>query len=161
MRWIKLSEKTISSYSVVSNVALITMNNIPNNLKIVSEIFNAIASQNINIDMITQSPSYKGILNISFTIPGDDLPKAITALASFKKIIPNLRLDIDSNNSKICVYGEAMRDIPGVAANLFTALSSIEIQIKLVTTSETDISYLVSNNDEDRAIEAIKKEFRI
>jgi len=157
----KLSEKAISNYTVTDGVSLITMDNVPNNSKIISEIFNAIAKQHINIDMITQSPSYRGILNISFTIPGKDMPKAITALAKFKKEIPTLRLDIDSNNTKICISGEGMRTIPGVAANLFTILSSIEIEIKLVTTSETDISYLVSSEDEDKAIDALKKEYEI
>jgi len=158
---IKLNEKVITSYSVTNSVALITMDNVPNNPKIISEVFSTIASHNINIDMITQSPSYKGIINISFTIPGDDLPKAIIALAKFKKTIPALRLDIDSSNTKICVSGEGMRSIPGVAANLFTVLSRIDIEIKLVTTSETDISYLISSTDEEPAIEAIKKEFGI
>lgn len=154
-----MSEKVISSYTVTHGVALITIDNIPNNTRVVSEIFNAIAEQNINIDMITQSPCYKGILNISFTIPGEDMPKAITALAKFKKEIPALRLDIDSNNTKICVLGEGMRTASGVAANLFTVLSRVEIEIKLVTTSETDISYLVSSADEESAIASIKKEY--
>ena len=156
-----MSKKVISNYTVTECVSLITMDNVPNNSKIISEIFNAIAKQHINIDMITQSPSYRGILNISFTIPGKDMPKAITALAKFKKEIPTLRLDIDSNNTKICISGEGMRTIPGVAASLFTVLSSIEIEIKLVTTSETDISYLVSSEDEDKAIDALKKEYEI
>jgi len=154
-----LNEKIINNYTVTNYVSLITMDNVPNNPRIISEIFNAIANKNINIDMITQSPSYKGILNISFTIPGEDMPKAITALAKFKKEIPALRLDIDSNNTKICVSGEGMRNIPGVAASLFTVLSKVEIEIKLVTTSETDISYLVSSEDEEPAIQAIKEEY--
>ncbi|MGE5329606.1 MAG: ACT domain-containing protein [Deltaproteobacteria bacterium] len=154
-----MSEKIISSYTVTHCVSLITMDNVPNNPKIISEIFNAIAKQNINVDMITQSPSYRGILNISFTIPGEDMSKAITALAKFKKEIPTLRLDISSNNTKICVSGEGMRTIPGVAASVFTVLSKIEIEIKLVTTSETDISYLVSNEDEESALRAIKEEY--
>ncbi|MGE5473307.1 MAG: ACT domain-containing protein [Ignavibacteriales bacterium] len=154
-----MSEKVINNYTVTNGVSLITMDNIPNNMKIISEIFNAIAKQNINIDMITQSPCYKGILNISFTIPGDDMSKAIIALAKFKKDIPALRLDIDSNNTKICVSGEGMRTIPGVAANLFTVLSRVEIEIKLVTTSETEISYLVSSTDEESAIKSIKEEY--
>lgn len=154
-----MNEKIINNYTVTNYVSLITMDNVPNNPRIISEIFNAIANKNINIDMITQSPSYKGILNISFTIPGEDMPKAITALAKFKKEIPALRLDIDSNNTKICVSGEGMRNIPGVAASLFTVLSKVEIEIKLVTTSETDISYLVSSEDEEPAIQAIKEEY--
>lgn len=156
-----MTEKIISGCSTSTGVALITLNNVPNKTGIISEIFNTIALENINIDMITQSPSYKGILTVSFTIPSSDLSKAISAAAKFRKDIPNLRLDIDSDNSKICVFGDAMRSLPGVAANIYSVLSRNEVDIKLVTTSETDISYLVSAKDEDNALEAIKREFNI
>lgn len=157
----KLKNQIITSYTVVNNVALITLEKVPNNTKIISEIFNAIATENINVDMISQSPPYSGTVNISFSIPSHNLSKAIVALAKFKKDIPQLRLDIDSDNTKISVYGEQMKDLPGVAAYLFTILANNDIEIKLVTTSEVDISYLISSKDEAKAIEAIKKEFNL
>ncbi len=49
-----------------------------------------------------------------------------------------------------------MRNIPGVAARLFTLLANEGIEIKLVTTSEIDISYLIYEKDVDKAINAIK-----
>lgn len=157
----RLIENVVTGYCVVSDVALITLDKIPNDIRTVSEIFSSIAKQDINVDMIAQSPSYSGVVNISFSIPSKDLSKAISTLAKFKKDIPQLRLDIDSNNTKISVFGEGMRNLPGVAANLFTLLASNDIDIKLVTTSEIDISYLVSGKDEQKAIEAIRKEFNL
>lgn len=156
-----LLDSIVTNYSVVNDVALITLDKIPNDIKIIAEIFNAVAKENINIDMISQTPPYSGVVNISFSIPSKDLSKAISTLGRFKKDIPQLRLDIDANNTKISVFGEGMRNIPGVAANLFTLLAGNGIDIKLVTTSEVDISYLISAKDEDNAIESIKKEFNI
>lgn len=149
----------ITNYSVVSNVSLITLDKIPNNIATISEIFSSIANEKINIDMISQTPPYSGTINISFSILSSDLTKAITALGKFKKSIPHLRLDIDSDNTKVSVFGEQMKNISGVAANLFTILAQNEVDIKLVTTSEVDISCLISGKDEDKAIEAIKKAF--
>ncbi len=154
-------ENVVTGYTVISDVALITLDKIPNDIRTVSEIFSSIAKHEINVDMIAQSPSYSGVVNISFSIPSKDLSKAIATLAKFKKDIPQLRLDVDSNNTKVSVFGEGMRNIPGVAANLFTILASNDIDIKLVTTSEIDISYLVSGKDEQKAIEAITKEFKL
>jgi aspartokinase len=54
-----------------------------------------------------------------------------------------------------------MKNIPGVAARLFTLLANNGIEIKLVTTSEVDISYLIYDKDVDRAIAAIKSEYGI
>ena len=70
-------------------------------------------------------------------------------------------VEIDADNTKIAVSGEQMKNIPGVAARLFTILAKNEVDIKLISTSETDISYLVYMKDVDRAVYAIKKEYSL
>jgi len=156
-----MTENAVTDLNVTYNVALITVNKIPNNIKLISDIFNTIAENNINVDMISQTPPYRGEINLSFTIPSDDLVKAISALNKFKKNIPDLLIEIDPANTKISVYGEGMKNIPGVAASLFTLLANNGIEIKLVTTSEVDISYLIYDKDVDKAINLVKKEYRL
>lgn len=153
------TKNPVTNITVSYNVALVTVDNLPNNVKLISDIFNAIAKENINIDMISQAPPFRGIINISFSLPSEDLVKAISALNSFKKQVPGLHIEVDANNTKISVYGECMKNIPGVAAKLFTILANDGIEIKLVTTSEVDISYLIYDRDVDKAIESIKREF--
>ena len=152
-------DRPVTNISVTYNVALVTVYNLPNDLKLVSDIFNAIAHEKINIDMICQAPPYRGNINLSFSIPVDDIVKAITALNKFKKEVSNLHLEVDADNVKISVYGENMKYIPGVAANLFTLLAADGVEIKLVTTSETDISYLIYEKDVDKAISSIEREY--
>lgn len=154
-----MEQSPVTGINVTYNVALITVDNLPNKMNLISSIFNTIASQQINIDMISQSPTYKGSINISFSMPSDDLVKAISSLNSFKKVVPNLHVEVEANNAKLNVYGENMKNVPGVAAKLYTLLAGKDIEIKLVTTSEVDISYLVAEKDIDRAIESIKTEY--
>ena len=156
-----MSDKPISKINITYNVALVTIENILNNTRLVSDIFNTIAQQNINIDMISQAPPFRGSISISFSLPSDDLVKALSALNKFKKSIKDLQIEIDADNTKLQVYGEAMRDIPGVAAGLFTVLANEGLEIKLVTTSEVDISYLIYEKDVDKALNAIKKKYEI
>lgn len=151
----------VTSITTVYNVALVTVDNLPNNMTIISNIFKKIADEKINIDMISQAPPYKGKINISFSLLAMDLVKIISLLNSFKKEVPNLRIEIDSDNTKITVYGEAMKNIPGVAAQLFTLLAINGIEVKLITTSEVEISYLIYEKDIDKAIQAIKTEFEL
>ena len=151
----------VSNITATYNVALVTVDNLPNNMKLISDIFNTIAEEKINIDMICQAPPYKGSINISFSIPSDDIVKAISALNRFKKDVPNLHIEVDADNTKVSVYGEEMKNIPGVAARLFTILANIGIEVKLITTSEVDISYLIYEKDVDIAIEAIKSEYKL
>ena len=156
-----MEQSPVTGIIVTYNVALITVDNLPSKMDLISSIFNTIASQQINIDMISQSPTYKGSINISFSLPSDDLVKAISSLNSFKKEVPNLHVEVEANNAKLNVYGEDMKNVPGVAARLYTLLAGNDIEIKLVTTSEVDISYLIAEKDIDRAIESIKTEYSL
>jgi aspartokinase len=153
--------KPVTDISVTYNVALVTVDNLPVDMKLVSDIFNSIARQDINIDMINQAPPYRGKVNISFTLPSDDLVRAISTLNTFKKSAPGLTIEVDAQNTKLSVFGEGMKNIPGVAAKLFTILAQNGIDIKLVTTSEVDISYLIYEKDVDTALSSIKMEFGI
>jgi aspartokinase len=156
-----MSGNPVTNISAIYNVALITVDNLPIDLKLISDIFNTIATQKINIDMISQAPPYRGNINLSFSLPSDDLVKAISALNMYKKLIPNLHIEVDADNTKLTVYGEHMKNLPGVAAKLFTILAGNGIEVKLVTTSEVEISYLIYEKDVDKAIEAIKQEYKI
>jgi aspartokinase len=154
-----MSNKPVTNISVSYNVALVTIENLPNDPKFISDILNAIADHNINIDMISQMTPYKGHTSLSFSMSSDSLAKALAALKEFRKDVPNIRVEVDADNTKLQVYGEGMRNLPGVAAKLFTLLAEEDIEIKLVTTSEVDISYLIYDKDVDRAIAAIEAEF--
>ncbi len=151
----------VTDLTVTYNVALVTVDNLPNDMKLISDIFNSIAKQKINVDLINQAPPYRGSINISFSIPADDIASVICTLNSYKSVIPNLHIEVDADNTKLSVYGEGMKNLPGVAAKLFTVLADNGIEIKLITTSEVDISYLIYEKDVDKAMEAVKKEFKI
>lgn len=156
-----MSEKPVSNISVTYNVALITIDKLPNNTRLISELFNTIAQRKINIDMISQAPPFRGSISISFSLPSEDLVNALSALNDFKKNAKDLQIEIDADNTKLQVFGEGMRNLPGVAARLFTLLANEGVEIKLVTTSEIDISYLIYEKDVDKAISAIKSEYEI
>lgn len=156
-----MAVRPVSSISVTYNVALVTIDKLPNDTKLISELFNVIAEKNINIDMISQAPPYRGNINVSFSLPSSELVNALGALKGFKKIASDLRIEIDADNTKLQIYGEGMRNIPGVAARLFSILADEGVEIKLVTTSEIDISYLIYEKDVDKAINAIKKEYEL
>lgn len=154
-----MSENPVTKLNITYNVALVTIDKLPNNTRLISDIFNTIAQKKINIDMISQAPPFRGTMSISFSLPADDLVTALSTLNSFKKVVKDLQIEIDADNTKLQVYGEGMRNIPGVAARLFNTLADEGVEIKLVTTSEVDISYLIYEKDADKALQSVKREF--
>lgn len=143
------------------DVAMITLNSLPNSPKIVADIFKALGDHNINIDMISQTAPVNSRINISFTLPEKDLNRAIEIIGPFNTDIPELRTDVFAEISKITVEGLGMEKQSGIAGKVFETMANRDINIKIITTSETKISYIVDTIVEDMAVEAIKEAFRL
>lgn len=143
----------ITNLTVSENVTLITLINIPSSQGNIAKIFLALANNNINVDMISQTSPLKGTVNISFTFSDNEVHHAIQALKQFKKNIPTLRIEVNSNNTKLSLYGEGMKTTPGVAAKTLEILAENDIDIIMITTSEIDISYLIYASDQNKAIQ--------
>lgn len=141
----------ISQMTITENVTLITLIDIPITQKLIAKIFVALAKKEINVDMISQTSPLKGKISLSFTIADSDLFSAIQALKDFKSIVPNLRIEVNSNNSKLSLYGEEMKTTPGTAAQTLEVLCDHNIDIIMITTSEVDISYLIYASDQEKA----------
>lgn len=149
-------DKVITNVIVTENVTLISLINIPTCDNIIAKIFLSLSASNVNVDMISQTSPLKGTINISFTISDDDLFSAMQTLKNFNSQVPNMRIEVNSNNSKILLYGEAMRHTPGIAAKTLEVFANNNIDIIMITTSEIDISYLIYNADIDKAVTALK-----
>lgn len=130
----------------VEDVALVSLQHCPAEVEFFAHVLSAISNEGVDIDMISQSPPSGGHIDVFFTVMDSDVPQLLTVMAGLKKAYPTVRASINGNNSKISVYDDAMRQQPGYAAEVFAAAASVGAEIRLVTTSEVDISLLVVNS---------------
>ena len=151
----------VSKINVIEDVALISFNKGATDINLLSEIFDLFAKAQINVDMISQTASQGKMVNLSFTVPGECLGKALELIAKFKDTHPSVKPLVRGGNSKIALYGEDMRRTYGVAAKAFRSIVNQDIEICMITTSETDISLLVANSDLENALDALSKEFEV
>ena len=142
--------KTITKVDYLPDVALVTINNIPNSPHNLAVILGEIAQRQVTVDMICQTAPYRNTINLSFTVPQDNLAEVIAATAVFKSLSPDISTDMNGNNIKVLFSGDKMRDTYGVAAELFLLFDQASIPVKLITTAETEISCLVDIRDVDR-----------
>lgn len=154
-----MEPKAITNISVSDNISLITINNLEDNTAMLPKIFAAIAQKGINVDMISLSPPYKNRMSLSFTVDNDFVSDAINLVGRFKETVPEIYCDINTNNSKIVVFGEEMKQTPGVAASVLDTLIAGGVEIKLITTAENEISLLVSDADVDPACGLLRKTY--
>ena len=64
-------------------------------------------------------------------------------------------------SDKVQLYGEEMRTRPGVAAQAFTLVSEQNADVRLITTSEVDISLLIADHDLPAVLEALQQHFEV
>jgi aspartokinase len=152
---------TITKMSTCDDIALITLRNSPADMKFIAKLFKMISQRGINVDMISQTAPLGGRINLSFTISGEDLGGILELFSVLRAENPELKSDISAGNCKISIYGESMRDMPGVAADTFDIIAGLGIDIRLITTSEIDISILVPKADFDAVYSGFVKAFNI
>ncbi len=156
-----MEKSSITGLAVDNQQAMITLNGVPHNIKVISDIFGQIAKYGINIDMISQTTPINKLVNISFTIPKLDLMTIMQIMENYKNDIFTFSYETFENISKLSVVGIGMKSQPGVAAKMFEILAENDISVHIITTSEIKISYVISPDKQQTAIEAIAKEFNL
>lgn len=142
--------------STVDNITLITLQGFPANVSAISKIFDAISEYHINIDMISMAPTHGAYTGLSFTISDNDLIDILAFTSALKKD-SEMRVIVSSVNHKISVHDPLMKNTPGMAAKVFAAIQDTEADIRLITTSEVEISLLVTEADFDTVYGALQK----
>ena len=151
----------VSKISVSDDIALVTFKRIGADLKFISAVFGDFAEQGINIDMISQSAPTGDRVDISFTISGDDLVKVLALVNKYKADYPDVKPLVSNGNSKVQLFGEEMREMEGVAGKAIAAAAAADAHVLMITTSEVDISLLLSAYNLDQTISLLEQQFGI
>jgi aspartate kinase len=154
-----IETRVITGLSVIEKIVLVSIHNFPNRPKAVSELFSSLASNEINIDMISQTTLPNGHLSISFTSDSVEL-KAIESVCKKLNIkYPEFEILTNTSVSKLSVVGLGMRSQSGIAAKIFDIFADHDIPFQLVTTSEISISYTIPNHLVQKGVTLISDAF--
>ena len=157
---VKQVEKTyisgVAQDKNVARVALVGLNDVPG---VAYKVFNLLAREKINVDIILQSIGRADSKDISFTVAKDNADAAYRVLTANQDSLGYDHLDISTDVAKVSVVGGGMVDNPGVAATMFEALYEAHINIRMISTSEIKVSVLINKEDTDRAVAAIHEKF--
>ena len=122
-------------------------------------IFNTLAKNNINVDIILQSVGREGTKDISFTVASDDLDRALEILNENKERLTIQEITCNKNVAKLSVVGAGMMSNPGVAAKMFESLYNSRVNINMISTSEIRSTVLVDEKDIEKAMNAVHDGF--
>ena len=148
----KMEGMLIKGVAKDTDVAVITILNVPDEPGTSFKIFGLLAQKNINVDIILQSTGRDGKKDISFTCAQGE---AETALRVLKESAHYADVSVDTTCAKVSIVGAGMQSHSGVASKMFEALSNNNINIKMISTSEIKISCIIDRDDADKAVSAI------
>ncbi len=156
-----MEQAIISGVAQDQGEAKITVVGVPDKVGEAARIFRVIAATGINIDMIVQnvSAAATGRTDISFTLPREDGPSAMTSLGQLQGEVGFEALLYDDRIGKISLVGAGMRSHPGVSATFFGALADAGVNIEMISTSEIRISVVVDESDVPVAVSAAHQAF--
>lgn len=154
----KMEKMLVRGVTKDTDVARISITNIPNIPGVAFKLFSKLAHARINVDIILQSVGRDGTKDISFTVSKDNAEGAIEAIHKTFDI-DDKDIICDTNVAKISIVGAGMESHPGTASKMFEALFEHDINIDMISTSEIKISVLIDAKDADRAVSAVHKAF--
>ncbi|KQL54583.1 aspartate kinase [Heyndrickxia shackletonii] len=146
-----IRERPVTGIAYVANVAQIKVYAKDGQYDLQSEVFKAMANENISVDFINISPT-----GVVYTVAEDAIEKAASVLQKMGH-----RPEIERGCAKVSVVGAGMNGVPGVTFKIVSALSEKGIRILQSADSHTTIWVLVKEEDLVVAVNALHDAFNL
>jgi aspartate kinase len=156
-----MEQAIISGVAHDKSEAKVTIVGVPDRTGVAARIFQAVADNDINVDMIVQnvSAAATGLTDISFTVSKTEGQKATSVLQRIQGEVGFASIIYDDTIGKLSLVGAGMRSHPGVTATFFAAMADAGVNIEMISTSEIRISVIVRQADLERAAKAAHTAF--
>ncbi len=154
-----MEKPVISGIAFNRDEARINVMGVPDTPGIAYQILGPVADANVDVDMIIQNVGQDGMTDFSFTVPKNDLARAIKVLEGVQSHVSAQSISGDDKICKVSIVGVGMRSHVGVAATMFRTLAEEGINIQMISTSEIKISVVVDEKYLELAVRVLHKAF--
>ncbi len=156
----KMEKILISGVAKDTDIARISVTNIPNEPGFAFKMFSLLAAKNINVDIILQSIGRNNTKDITFTVSKENGQKAVDILENnYINKYDGAQVLLNDTVAKVSIVGSGMESHPGVASDMFEALADAQINISMISTSEIKISVLIDADYADKAVRVLHDKF--
>ncbi|MBP6821557.1 MAG: lysine-sensitive aspartokinase 3, partial [Acidobacteria bacterium] len=114
-----------------------------------ARLFDVFASHGTSVDMVATS-------EVSVSVTLDDtrrLEQVVADLQQFGEV------RVERDQALICLVGENLKFTPGLAARIFSSIEDVNVSMISHGASAINVSFIVADNDVERAVKALHKEF--
>jgi aspartate kinase len=142
------------------DVSRVTLNGIRTGPGTLSRVFAPLAERGISVDVIVESGAKGGAADVAFTVRRADFAEA-RRLAS--EVAGSLGGDVEGEEDlgKVSVVGTGMLNRPGYAARMFASLGEAGIPIRMVSTSEIQVTCVLPAEMVEEAVRVLHRDFEL
>ncbi len=149
----------VSGITSNTGEAKVAIRRVPDRVGVTAKIFEPIARAGINVDLIIQNVSSSGYTDLTFTVPKEDLKRAMALAEDGAKQVKAGRVEAAGDIAKISVVGLGMRSHAGVAHRIFETLAREGIAIEMIGTSEIKVSIVIAMKYAEIAVRVLHEAF--
>ena len=158
----QMERQKISGIAYSIDEAKITVVGLEDKPGIAASLFQALAGENVNVDMIVQSASTSAMkTDITFSVGAGEADKAVSVIEAIQQDLPYDRIDAEKNVAKVSIIGTAMRTQAGIANKMFTSLAEKGVNLQVISTSEIKISVLIDAVYTELAVRTLHDAFEL
>ena len=137
----------------------ITLPAVPDRAGLAAQVFERIAKDSILVDMIVQSAGRDDVTSISFTVPRNELTRALAISSELAKTFGSSEPVHNPKIAKLSVFGTGLRSHTGLAHRMFKTMFDAGINVNIINTSEMCVDITVNDEDGEKGNKLLCSEF--
>jgi aspartate kinase len=142
------------------DVSRVTLNGIRTGPGTLSQVFAPLAERGISVDVIVESGVKGGAADVAFTVRRSDFAAARRLAGEVATSLGGV-VEGEEELGKVSVVGTGMLNRPGYAARMFASLGEAGIPIRMVSTSEIQVTCVVPTERVEEAVRRLHKDFEL
>src|ERR671939_577634 len=142
------------------DVSRVTLNGIRTGPGTLSRIFAPLAEWGISVDVIVESGVKGGVADVAFTVRRADFAEARRLAGEVANSLGGA-VEGEEGLGKVSVVGTGMLNRPGYAARMFASLGEAGIPIRMVSTSEIQVTCVVPAERVEEAVRQLHRDFEL
>ena len=142
------------------DVSRVTLNGIRTGPGTLSRVFAPLAERGISVDVIVESGMREGTADVAFTVRRSDFAEARRLAGEVAYSLGGV-VEGEEDLGKVSVVGTGMLNRPGYAARMFASLGEAKIPIRMVSTSEIQVTCVVPAERVEEAVRQLHRDFEL
>ncbi len=156
-----MEQPLVSGVALDRNQARVSLIGVADRPGIAADIFNTLAKDEINVDVILQTVAHDGTTNIDFTVPMNEIENAKNIVQGFIDKGEIKSTDFNDAIAKVSIVGVGMKSHAGVAAKAFSTMAAENINIRMISTSEIKVSMVIEEKYSELAVRSLHNAFEL